>query len=490
MTKLLITDIAGGTFYGCECVRDWWPLVQRMALKRGLIKQKLDVMQGCYSGGRVAASASTHNGGGVLDIAQTSQAVNDLLEQAGAAAFVRSPEDGMVWHCHMILIGCPHLDGVPTQGRTRVTSAAKQVEDWKRGLNGLANNARDRDQTRPNPIRSWSQGLTWMQSQLGNVPLAPASVPGGVADGSSVVHGIDISNWQAGIDLGAITYGRLGLKVTEGRGYVDPEWRASLAKHRAAKPGVPVLPYHYVSQGNTPADEATNFVARWREGGFSGADVPVLDWEPKGTSPAPSNVEWAAQWLAAVEAALGVKPWIYMNLSTANTHASQWEAAGVTRHLLWLAHYVGSNTSTGYVPDGRRGDLDSRWKLAGWQFTDGGRLPGYQGNLDLNQFYAPTLSPASSGLPLPGTGVSDDQEDPIMTAALEAKLDRLIEISSENQRRMGWLAKDKTLSEQIEAITITISDEDAARIGAAVAAALLAALRGVATELPGPTSGE
>ena len=144
------------SFRGCACIRDSWPTITALAIQRGLIKRNIRVTQGCYSGGLVAKSGATHNGGGVLDIEALGRAMDDLLEECGIAAYERDKRDNMVPHSHIIWIGCPHLDA----------SAARQVTSWRNRRNALASNLPDRDKTRPNPIRTWSQGLAWAKAQL------------------------------------------------------------------------------------------------------------------------------------------------------------------------------------------------------------------------------------------------------------------------------------------------------------------------------------
>lgn len=146
-------------FVSCTCMQIWWPLVTKMAQKRGIVLTQIDVSQGSYNTS-VSASADTHSGGGVLDLRQYSMSLDDLLEEAGAASFVRLPADGFTYHTHMILIGCPHLPD----------SAKRQVEQWKAGRNALRSNLPDRDTTRPTTIRTWQQGVVWMQTQLSPIP--------------------------------------------------------------------------------------------------------------------------------------------------------------------------------------------------------------------------------------------------------------------------------------------------------------------------------
>lgn len=148
MTKTLITNPSGADFWGCECLAQWWPAVNTEAVRRGIVRQQIDVTQGCYNRGGVAASAGTHDGGGVLDLAQTSGALVRLLREAGAAAWHRTPAQGFPHHIHMVLVGCPHLS----------SGAAHQIAEYRAGRNGLAGRGGD-DGPRVT-IRTWRDGPT------------------------------------------------------------------------------------------------------------------------------------------------------------------------------------------------------------------------------------------------------------------------------------------------------------------------------------------
>lgn len=104
------------------------------------------ITQGSYSTG-VAASAGTHDGGGVVDFSvrlMTPKKRNkmvDSLKNAGFAAWYRKKTDGFDSnHVHAVAIGC--LDLAPL--------AKAQVRDFDKGLNGLKSH--DADPTyRPDP---------------------------------------------------------------------------------------------------------------------------------------------------------------------------------------------------------------------------------------------------------------------------------------------------------------------------------------------------
>mgnify|MGYP001238726216 CR=1 FL=1 len=91
------------------------------------------VTQGSYNRGGVAASAGTHDGGGVIDMrviglgAAERGALVRALRQAGFAAWVRQPPT-FSWHIHAVAIGDPDLS----------RSARAQVAAYFRGRDGLA----------------------------------------------------------------------------------------------------------------------------------------------------------------------------------------------------------------------------------------------------------------------------------------------------------------------------------------------------------------
>lgn len=112
---------------------DW---ITRRALEQTAkrLGYTLTLLQGSYHTG-VAASAGTHDGGGVVDLApyDAARKVREL-RRAGFAAWHRPAIPG-VWdeHIHAVLIG-----------NARLSSSAKaQVAEYLAGYDGLAGNGRD-----------------------------------------------------------------------------------------------------------------------------------------------------------------------------------------------------------------------------------------------------------------------------------------------------------------------------------------------------------
>jgi len=104
---------------------------------------ELTIVQGSYNAGGVGASAGTHDGGGVVDLAPYDHARKvRVLRDLGFAAWFR-PAIPDLWgeHIHAVLAGNEKLS----------PAAAQQVVDYLAGLNGLANKQRDPNTYRPTP---------------------------------------------------------------------------------------------------------------------------------------------------------------------------------------------------------------------------------------------------------------------------------------------------------------------------------------------------
>lgn len=101
--------------------------------------------QGSYNAGGVAASAGTHDGGGVIDIASSSKSLLIALKKAGFAAWIRTPAEGFSYHIHACAIG----------DREMAASAKNQVTSFFNGRNALVSNARDTNPDRYYP--AWTK---------------------------------------------------------------------------------------------------------------------------------------------------------------------------------------------------------------------------------------------------------------------------------------------------------------------------------------------
>lgn len=189
-----------------------------------------------------------------------------------------------------------------------------------------------------------------------------------------VLNGIDISNWQQGIDLSKVPCDFVIAKATQGTGYVSPDCARQI--EQARQTGKRFGVYHYVSGGNAVA-EANYFVdncANW-----IGKGLFCIDWESNENS-AWGNEGYLEQVVAQVKARTGIPPIIYVQ---ASRYAQVAAVANRQNCGLWIAQYADMN-ATGYQ--------DTPWNEGAYacvirQYSSSGRLPGYGGNLDLNKFY-------------------------------------------------------------------------------------------------------
>lgn len=102
------------------------------------------------------------------------------------------------------------------------------------------------------------------------------------------------------------------IKFTEGKSYSDPEritWTV-----RAATEGMLIGAYHYArpDKGNSPKEEADNFISEVYRiiPSFSDKYLLALDWEGKSIG---YDTAWLEEWLGVVYEATGIRAFIYTN---------------------------------------------------------------------------------------------------------------------------------------------------------------------------------
>lgn len=188
------------------------------------------------------------------------------------------------------------------------------------------------------------------------------------------MNGIDISNWQSGIDLNAVPYDFVICKATQGRNYVSPDCARQVEQARAR--GKLFGVYHYVdgSGAQGEADFFIDNIANW-----VGKGILFLDWESNQNS-AWGNEAYLNQVAQRVIDLTGIPPIIYVQ---ASRYSQVKAVADALNCGLWIAQYA-DNSETGYQ--------DTPWNEGAYscairQYSSHGRLSGYNGNLDLNKAY-------------------------------------------------------------------------------------------------------
>lgn len=186
------------------------------------------------------------------------------------------------------------------------------------------------------------------------------------------LQGIDISNWQNGIQLGAVPCDFAICKATQGTSYTSPDCVRQVEQCMSLGKlwGV----YHYVGgQGAiAEADFFVDSVANW-----IGQGVLVVDWEANENS-AWGDLGYLNSLCHRVWERTGIPPLVYASLSV-----FPWDIASANNSGTWVAQYA-NNEPTGYQ--------DTPWNEDAFsctirQYASTGQLEGWGGNLDLNKAY-------------------------------------------------------------------------------------------------------
>lgn len=190
------------------------------------------------------------------------------------------------------------------------------------------------------------------------------------------LNGIDVSSWQAGIDMAAVPADFVIAKATQGNWYVSNDCARQIEQARNA--GKLCGTYHYIDGhcGNPQAEAQyyINNIGNWVK-----KDILALDWE-EGDNYAWGNVGYLEAVTAEVIRLTGVPPVLY---GSASVYGQLAQVAQKYDCGLWIAQYANMN-ATGYQ--------DTPWNEGAYgciirQYSSSGSLPGYSGPLDINKFY-------------------------------------------------------------------------------------------------------
>lgn len=188
------------------------------------------------------------------------------------------------------------------------------------------------------------------------------------------LKGIDISNWQAGINLSAVApnVDFVIVKATEGIGFVDKQCDKFF--HEAKRLGKKLGFYHFARTNNAVA-EADFFYQNTKD--YFGQAIPILDWEVD------DSVAWVNEFVNRIHELSGVWCWVYanpwrFNQGTVNLNCGRW-IAGYPYAITDVAYGIKNPMPSSYKP--------KNGLVCAWQFTSSCRIAGYNGTLDANVFY-------------------------------------------------------------------------------------------------------
>lgn len=217
----------------------------------------------------------------------------------------------------------------------------------------------------------------------------------------AALNGYDIASYQTGINIAAVPGDFVIVKATQGVTYVNPDFKRAVTATQSA--GKLLGMYHYAGGGGAEA-EAEHFLHTIRD--YLKDGILVLDWE-RDSNVNFGNVDYAKRWLDLVRAKTGVTPFIYMSKSVCRS--MNWTSVAPV-YPLWAAQYK-NYKETPY----QSSPWTDKYSWGAWaspliyQYTSSGKLPGYNGRLDLDIAY---ISPhdwtyyATGGIPQPDINVS------------------------------------------------------------------------------------
>lgn len=182
------------------------------------------------------------------------------------------------------------------------------------------------------------------------------------------LNGIDIASWQQGIDLSQVPCDFVICKATQGTGYVNPDYNRAIKQ--ADSLGKLTGVYHYIDGTVSAHAEAEHFINVVKN--RIGKSILCLDWESE-QNQAWGNLNYLDAVTKEVYNKTGVHPLIYASLSV-----YPWDLAKDNNCGTWVAQYADME------PTGYQSEPWNNFDCTIRQYSGTGRLPGYNGNLDLN----------------------------------------------------------------------------------------------------------
>ena len=189
-----------------------------------------------------------------------------------------------------------------------------------------------------------------------------------------MLKGVDVSNWQGGLNLHNINVDFAIMKATEGLYFIDSFCDSWV--QQAISKGIKWGFYHFAN-ANSPELEAEFFVNNTRN--YFNKGIPVLDIEDGEIG---NWGEYADRFTKKVHELTGVWCIVYCSAGYLNS----FEGYDVCKNCgLWCAGYPEAYT---YWPNVDFPYNPYPWEfVAIWQFTSSLNISGYAGNLDGNYAY-------------------------------------------------------------------------------------------------------
>ncbi len=200
-------------------------------------------------------------------------------------------------------------------------------------------------------------------------------------------YGIDVSHYQRDIQWATLVKDSIPhpirfvfIKATQGKSMVDAHFKQNW--DNAQKHQLRIDAYHFYRYKDDPLEQAANYIRNVPL--TKGHLLPIIDVELDCTGctapeiPAEQMIANLKKYVDAIEQHYKVKPIIYTYEGFYRTYLQ----GHFPEHYYWMALYSNRPPKGWVVPDKKT--VLTEPKIALWQFTDSGKIPGITGSVDMS----------------------------------------------------------------------------------------------------------
>ena len=192
---------------------------------------------------------------------------------------------------------------------------------------------------------------------------------------NNLLNGFDVSDCNGGIDVSQVQ-GDFAIVQHSCGNFIDPtfETQANATLNSGKELGV----YHFITGVDGEIDTFINGIRP-----YVGKAIIALDWET-GDQECPNtqwgNWQYLRRFAQAIQRELGVNPLLY---ASASNYGPLYSLGTQLNCGVWVAQYA-TDDPTGYQEAPWN---ENKYDMVVFQYSDNGRIDGYNGPLDLDLFY-------------------------------------------------------------------------------------------------------
>ena len=252
------------------------------------------------------------------------------------------------------------------------------------------------------------------------------------------MKGIDIASYQENLNLQDAKNNGIQaviIKATQGNNYKNP----CIQKHvdQAKSLGLNFGLYHYYDKKyGTAEQQAEHFCNAIKGLGYN--IIPMLDFEESSVGDKVNNIH---KFINYCKAKLGVEIGLYTGANFASTYLD----SSCYQYKLWVAYYASMSSAIKDYGYKTKYPLVNKYNVCGYQYASCYRVNGYNGNLDVDEFYDNILlGSAVTSTPVQATSqpAEDTPQNPRWRNVYDpqiAELQRILNAKGHNLKVDGYI---------------------------------------------------